>query len=118
MKTVLVIDDNTATCNLVEQVLKPLGVHVIRAGNGAAAMEMTRCSKPDVIVMNTRLPGMNGLEVAEAIKSDDSLKHIPIIVLTATIMSREKVTRIEAFDGYIGKPFNPAELRECVSRFL
>ena len=118
MQTVLVIDDSSATCDLIEKVLSPLGVQIITAGDGETGIDVARRAQPDVVVMNTRLPGMSGFEIAEMMKSDGELSSIPIIVLTATIMSREKFNRLGSFDGYVAKPFNPRELRECVERFL
>jgi CheY-like chemotaxis protein len=116
--TALLIDDNVASYQLIEKILQPLEIEVIHASNGETGFQLAYEEKPTVIIVNTRLRGVDGYTVAESLKNDEVLGHIPIIILTATILNREKVRLIENFDGYITMPFNPDDLRACVTQFL
>ena len=114
----LLIDDSIASYQLIEKILQPLDIEVVHASNGEASLTLAQEIKPAIIIVNTRLRGVDGYTVAKALKNDAALGHIPVIILTATILNREKARMIETFDGYITMPFNPADLRTRVAQIL
>jgi DNA-binding response OmpR family regulator len=118
-KKVLVADDEADVLNLVCNSLKSAGFTPLQADDGAAALEKARLELPALIVLDLMLPGMSGLEVCKALKSEPTTKAIPIVMLTA---KAEEVDRILGFelgaDDYITKPFSPRELTLRVQSVL
>ena len=110
-KKVLVADDERDVLALVCNNLKMAGFSPLQAEDGPSALEQARAHMPALIVLDLMLPGMSGLEVCKALKSDSATKAIPIVMLTA---KAEEVDRILGFelgaDDYITKPFSPREL--------
>ena len=110
-KKVLVADDEADVLNLVCNNLKAAGFTPLRAEDGPSAIEQAKSQIPALIVLDLMLPGMSGLEVCKALKSEPATKNIPILMLTA---KAEEVDRILGFelgaDDYMTKPFSPREL--------
>ncbi len=110
-KKILVADDEADVLNLVSNNLKAAGFNVLRADDGPSALEQARSSAPALIVLDLMLPGISGLEVCKALKSDSATKHIPIIMLTAKAEEIDRILGLElGADDYITKPFSPREL--------
>lgn len=110
-KSVLVIEDNVDNMILIVDVLKSMGYEVIQAWNGEEGIARAAAVKPDLILMDLSLPQMNGWTAAAKLKADNSLKHIPIIALTAHAMEGDRERALEAgCDDYISKPINLPEL--------
>ncbi len=108
MKTVLVVDDETRIVELARDYLEHAGFGVITATDGPSALTAVRLRKPDVLVLDLGLPGMDGLDVARAIRRDSML---PIIMLTARDDELDRVLGLEiGADDYVTKPFSPREL--------
>jgi CheY-like chemotaxis protein len=85
---------------------------VVAVDNGRAALEAARQELPDVILSDVMMPGLDGLTLVEILKSDEALRHIPVVLLTARAAKDAAVTALEAgADDYICKPFSPEELR-------
>jgi PAS domain S-box-containing protein len=101
---ILIVDDVPHNRNLVMTYLKDFNLELFEAQNGEIAVEYTKIYQPDLIFMDIRMPGMNGYEAAEIIKKEKTLKHIPIIALTASTMRSELNRLKEVFDGYLRKP--------------
>jgi two-component system phosphate regulon response regulator PhoB len=118
-KKILVADDEEDVLALVTSSLKAAGYSTLNADDGPAALASARSHLPALIVLDLMLPGMSGLEVCKALKSDSSTKHIPIIMLTA---KADEVDRILGFelgaDDYMTKPFSPRELALRVQSVL
>lgn len=118
-KKVLVADDEADVLNLVCNNLKSAGFIPMQAEDGHTALEKARAELPALIVLDLMLPGMSGLEVCKALKSEPTTKAIPIVMLTA---KAEEVDRILGFelgaDDYITKPFSPRELTLRVQSVL
>ena len=110
-KKILVADDEADVLNLVCDKLKAAGFSTLKADDGPTALEKARAEIPALIVLDLMLPGMSGIEVCKALKSDPATKAIPVVMLTA---KAEEVDRILGFelgaDDYITKPFSPREL--------
>lgn len=120
---ILCIDDEPGMIELVALVLKPQNVQVSGANSGAAGLEQLRQNpdeRPDAVLLDIMMPGMDGWEVYRQIRNDDELKEIPVIIVTARDSSFEEIiarTRANV-DDYITKPFVPNKLRESIAKVL
>ncbi len=118
-RKILIVDDELDILRVVVFRLKKAGYEVITAGDGKSGLDLAREEKPDLILLDWRLPVMDGVEVCRRIKEDDNLKKIPVIFLTAS-MAGEIENKKKEFgaEGYIIKPFEPSELLERVKNQL
>jgi DNA-binding response OmpR family regulator len=108
VKTVLVVDDESRIVELARDYLEHAGFAVITATDGPSALTAVRVRRPDILVLDLGLPGMDGLDVARAIRRDSTL---PIIMLTARDDELDRVLGLEiGADDYVTKPFSPREL--------
>ncbi len=117
---ILVVDDDEDSRWLTSFVLEAVGHEVLLAANGSEGVEAARRDRPDLILMDVRMPVMDGFEARRLIRRDSSLRDIPIIALTATLMGdrgRERV-RGAGFDGHIEKPIRASALVEQIDRYL
>lgn len=112
---VLVIDDDESISEFVDWVLTDEGHQVTRADNGAVGLSRLKEADPDVILLDMRMPVMDGWRFAEAYRSGD-YRPVPIVVLTAAHDARVRAEEIGA-DAYLGKPFEMDELLKTVRRF-
>lgn len=119
-KKIVCIEDEPEMIDLVTLILSRDGFQVIGAANGREGLEAILLHQPDLILLDLMLPGMDGWDVYQQIKSDEELKKIPVIVITAKAQSIDKVLglHIAKVDDYITKPFGPDELRASVERIL
>jgi DNA-binding response OmpR family regulator len=119
MKTVLVIDDEKDLIKLVDYHLSREGYLVIGAKDGLQGLETAKKHKPDLILLDIMLPGMDGWEVCKHLKKSTELSRIPVIMLTARTQEMDKVLGLElGADDYITKPFSPRELVARVKAIL
>ncbi len=108
MKTVLVVDDEAKIIRLARDYLEHAGFAVLTAGDGRAALATVRSAKPDLVILDLGLPGLDGLDVTRAVRKDS---NVPIIMLTARGEESDKLVGLElGADDYIVKPFSPKEL--------
>ena len=105
MGTVLVVEDNPANMTLAVFLLRSAGHTVLSATDAEAGLTLARDSRPDLILMDIQLPGMDGLEATRLLKLDHTTRAIPVIALTALAMKGdEERIRAAGCDGYIAKP--------------
>ena len=108
MKTVLVVDDEPRIVDLARDYLEHAGFAVLTASDGPSALRAVRTRKPDVLVLDLGLPGMDGLDVARELRRESS---IPMVMLTARDDEVDRVLGLEmGADDYVTKPFSPREL--------
>lgn len=108
---ILVVDDEEDILELVRYNLDKEGYTVLCAESGEQALDMVRAHKPDLIVLDLMLPGINGLDVCKTLKQDTQTASIPIIMLTAKSEDIDIVTGLElGADDYVVKPFSPRVL--------
>ncbi|HET9001768.1 MAG TPA: response regulator transcription factor [bacterium] len=108
MKTILVVDDEPKIVQIARDYLERAGFGVVAAGDGRSVLPMVRSAKPDLIVLDLALPGMDGLDVTRALRRES---EIPIIMLTARDDEADRLVGLElGADDYIVKPFSPKEL--------
>ncbi len=117
-KVILIAEDNPQNLKLVRDLLHASGYEILEATDEKQAVELAKDNKPDLILMDIRMPVMNGVEAMGISKNDDQTKNIPIVALTASEM-REDEERILAAgcDGYISKPLNIGVLLKKVSEY-
>jgi PAS domain S-box-containing protein len=118
--SVLLVDDQPENLLALEAVLKPLGLRTVRATSGEEALRRLLHDDFAVILLDVQMPGMDGFETAELIKTRERTQHIPIIYLTAIDKERQEVFRgysVGAVD-YLFKPFDPDVLRSKVGVFV
>lgn len=118
-KKILVIDDTELTINLIKEILTDVGYEVVVANNGEKGLEMVRIEKPDLVILDVVMPGLNGFEVCKFLREDESNNLMPIVMLTAQDKEDDKLTGLElGVDDYIIKPFNHRELTSRVRNTL
>jgi PAS domain S-box-containing protein len=116
---VLVTDDVESNRRLMREFLQSLNISSLEAENGEQAVRYAREYKPHLVIMDIRMPVMNGYEATRIIKEDNELKHIPVVVLTASAMKdQEKEIKKAKCDGYLTKPIKRGELISQLMRFL
>ena len=117
--TVLVVDDDPVIMRLLEVNFEMEGYTVLTATDGEQALERVRSHGPDLVVCDIMMPKVNGLEVVERLRADESTKGLPVILLSAKAQASEVQKGLDAgADDYITKPFDPLELIERVQALL
>ncbi|MDH5538709.1 MAG: chemotaxis response regulator CheY [Rhizobacter sp.] len=116
----LIVDDFSTMRRIVRGLLKEMGcTNADEAEDGAAALHMLKTQKFDFVVSDINMPNMNGFELLNAIKSDDSLKHLPVLMVTAEARKEDIVRAAqEGAAGYIVKPFTKATLEEKLQKIM
>jgi len=115
-RTILVVDDEPRIVELARDYLEHAGFRVITANDGRAALDVARHHRPDLIVLDLGLPGLDGLDVTRELRRDGSL---PIVMVTARDDELDKVLGLElGADDYLTKPFSPRELVARVKAVL
>ena len=119
MTRVLVIDDEAPIRLLCRVNLEAEGMEVIEAGDGPGGLDAAQTSKPDVILLDVMMPGIDGWRVAEQLLDEPATAHIPIIFLTARAEFRDRARGLDIGGvEYVTKPFNPVELAPLVRELL
>ncbi len=108
---ILVVDDIPANVRLLEAKLMAEYFEVLTASDGFSALEVAHAQAPDLILLDVMMPGMDGFEVAEHLKSDSKTRHIPIVMITALTDTADRVRGLEAgADDFLSKPVNDIAL--------
>jgi two-component system chemotaxis response regulator CheY len=116
----LVVDDFSTMRRIVRGLLKEMGCNnVEEAEDGAVALNMLRNTRFDFVVSDINMPNMNGFELLKAIKADEMLRHLPVLMVTAEARKEDIVMAAQnGAAGYIVKPFTKATLEEKVQKIL
>jgi adenylate cyclase len=116
---VLVVDDDALNRRLVTATLAREGLRTTSANDGAAALAAIGEDPPDVILLDIEMPGMNGIEVLERIKSDEKIRHLPVVMISGIDDAQSVVRCLEAgADDFLPKPFDAAILRARINAGL
>ena len=116
---ILVVDDESSIRELIKYNLEKEGFRIVESGDGQQAVQLAKNSKPDLVVLDLMLPGMDGLEICRTLKSQRETTAIPIIMVTAKNEEIDKIIGLElGADDYLTKPFSPRELVARVKAVL
>ena len=119
MANILIAEDERDIRDLIQFTLMFAGHKITAAANGAEALELAPKVKPDLIMMDVRMPKMTGYEACREMKKIDEIKNVPVIFLSAKGQDEERQTGIEAGAvAYILKPFAPDELTKQLADIL
>ncbi len=117
--TILVVDDNERNRYLVSFILEKNGFGVVTANDGSDGVETAREERVDLIIMDIKMPRMDGYEATSRIKELEGYQSVPIIALTSYAMAGDKKKAVAAgCDGYIAKPINPETFMDEIRKFL
>jgi len=118
-KKVVIVDDDRNNLMLEKDLLEVAGFEVFEAENATDGIVIAKREKPDIIIMDVRLPDMRGSEAARILREDKETSGIPIVFVTASVMAGER-DEINAItnSGFIGKPINTRTFAKEVSKFI
>lgn len=116
----LIVDDFSTMRRIVRGLLKEMGCNnADEAEDGAVALNMMRTTKYDFVVSDINMPNMNGFDLLKAVKADEQLRHIPVLMVTAEARKEDIVLAAQSgAAGYIVKPFTKATLEEKVQKIM
>ena len=119
MSLVLIIEDNEKNMKLARDILQAKGYQTVEAETGEEGVKLAKERKPDLVLMDIQLPGINGIEAFKQIRADTKTKSIPVIALTASVTptDRSQITAA-GFDAFISKPISLKEFVETVKRLV
>ena len=117
---ILVVDDFSTMRRIIKNLLKDLGfTNVQEADDGSTALPMLQQGDFDFVVTDWNMPGMQGIDLLRAIRADDNLKHLPVLMVTAEAKKEQIVAAAQAgVNGYVVKPFTAATLKEKLDKIF
>ena len=119
MKRILIIEDQEDNRRILHDLLTGAGYELIEAETGEDGVALAESRRPDLILMDIQLPGLDGYEATRRIKANPALRAIPIIAVTSYALSGDDVKAREAgCDAYVTKPFSPRALLAKIQEFL
>jgi len=118
-KKAVVVDDNANNLMLEKDLLEVAGFEVFEAVNGADGIAMIQKEKPDIIIMDVRLPDMLGTEAINILRQDKEISEIPVVFVTASVLEKERKEIVEIPNsGYMSKPINTRTFANEISKFI
>jgi two-component system, cell cycle response regulator DivK len=118
-KRILVVEDQADNRQILRDLLTSADFEVIEAETGEAGLAAATARKPDLILMDVQLPGIDGYEATRRLKGNPVLRDVPVIAVTAHALSgAEQEARAAGCDGYISKPISPRQLLAKVREYL
>jgi len=119
MTLILIVEDNDKNLKLVRDVLQVKGYATVEAGTAEDGIQLALEKKPDLVLMDIQLPGMNGIQALGVLRANPVTARIPVIAVTASVMQQDRKHITEAgFDAYLGKPLDLKEFLATVKRIL
>jgi two-component system cell cycle response regulator DivK len=119
MSKVLIVDDNRASRDLIRAILKPVRCDITEASHGQQALDLIEHERPDLVLLDIDMPGLDGLTVVKKIREDASLVDLPVVAVTAFAMEGDRKKGMAAgFTAYMSKPVRAAMLRQQVQQLL
>ena len=118
-KRILVVEDQEDNRQIIRDMLSATDYEIIEAESGEQALAAVAKQRPDLILMDIQLPGMDGYEATRRIKADPALRSIPIIAVTSYALSgEEQKARAAGCDDYVPKPYSPRQLLAKIRQYL
>jgi len=119
MSKILIVEDNELNMKLFNDLLQAHGYATVTTRDGSQVLELARMEKPDLILMDIQLPEISGLDVTKRLKSEENLKNIPVIAVTAFAMKGdEDKIREGGCEDYISKPISIATFIGTIQKYL
>ena len=119
MARILIVDDSPTEMYKLTGMLEKHGHQVLKAENGADGVALARQEKPDAVLMDIVMPGLNGFQATRQLTKDAETSHIPVIIVTTKDQETDKVWGMrQGAKGYLTKPFTEAELSEVIASAL
>jgi two-component system, cell cycle response regulator DivK len=119
MSTVLIVEDNDKNMKLARDVLQAKGYQTLEAITGEDGVKLAKERKPDLVLMDIQLPGINGIEAFRQIRADANTSRIPVVALTASVTPTDRSAISAAgFDAFISKPISLKEFLDTVKRLV
>lgn len=122
---ILVIDDEQDILNLIRLSLEPAGFRILRTTRPEEGLDLARREKPDLLILDIMMPGLDGLELLRRVRRHPALAKIPVIVVSARVSSADQLRMLQIagdidreIDAYVGKPFDPGFLLKTVKTVL
>lgn len=116
---ILVVEDSAVIRRLIEVCLRAADLEIVTRDDGKSGLSAVSSESPDLVVLDIGLPGMDGWEVLDRIRRDESTKHIPVVVLTAHAEEESRRRANEGgADAFVTKPFQPNDFRSTVLSLL
>lgn len=118
-ETILIVEDSKLNQRLLEAVLKPHGYRLLVAEDGESGVALARTEKPDLILMDVLLPGIDGYEATRRLRADPETQRVVVVALTASASSEQQERALAAgCDGYIPKPIDTRAFPQQIRQFL
>ena len=119
MSDILIVEDNPVNQKLIAFLLARAGYTYDVAENGLVALERLRASPYRLVLMDMMMPVMNGFDAVRAIRADNTLRHLPVIALTANALKGEdEKCRAAGCDAYIAKPYSKEQVLKAIAKYL
>lgn len=119
MGFILIVEDDEQNHILMDSFIASMGHTALHAWNGQEGLNLADEHHPDLILLDMRLPLMDGWELASIISNDSQLKHIPIVAVSVRVKASDEERAMDAgCDNYIAKPFSLQLIRECINHYL
>ena len=119
MTKILVVEDQEDNRRILRDLLTAQGFDLVEAHDGSSAHGIAAAEKPDLILMDIQLPGLDGYEATRRIKADPDLAAIPIIVVTSYALSGDEAkARAAGCDDYVAKPYSPRQLLAKIRQYV
>jgi two-component system, cell cycle response regulator DivK len=116
---ILIVEDNEKNRKLLRKVLQRLGYRTVEVETGEDAVEMARERSPDLVLMDYRLPRIDGIETFRRLRADPGIRHMPVVAVTASAMPEDSARmRRAGFDGFETKPINVKNLVATIESLL
>jgi len=119
MSLVLIVEDNEKNMKLARDILQAKGYQTVEAETGEAGVKLAKERKPDLVLMDIQLPGINGIEAFRQLRAESATAKIPVVALTASVTPTDRSQIAAAgFDAFISKPISLKEFVETVKRLV
>jgi CheY-like chemotaxis protein len=116
---ILIVEDDPSNQRLLELFLQGRGYEVVAVEDGNTAMDIIREQTPSLVLIDLRIPGIDGFEMASIIRADEHLAHIPLVAVTARVISpRDRELLTAHFNGFLSKPVKFVELENYLARYV
>ncbi len=118
-KRILIVEDQEDNRKILRDLLTSVGYELVEATTGEEGVALAETARPDLILMDIQLPGLDGYEATRRIKANPALRQIPVIAVTSYALSGDEVKAREAgCDAYVSKPFSPRALLATIREYL